>query len=148
MYEQLSKTVEDVIQVANDIARSYERDYVGTEHLLLAVARQTESVGGRVLEEKNLTPATIRKEVDRLAATNLDETWVFGRLPGTPHFKNVMAHAIEEARAVGTKTVCTHHLLLGLLAEKGSVAERTLTNLHVSASDVRRALSDGQATEP
>ena len=59
-----------------------------------------------------------------------------------------MAHAIEEARAVSTKTVCTHHLLLGLLAEKGSVAERTLTNLNVSASEVRRALSDGQATEP
>ena len=85
--------------------------------------------------------------MDRLAANNLDETWVFGRLPGTPHFKNVMAHAIEEVRASGSRTICTHHVLLGLLAEKDSVAERALTNLNVSAENVRDAIPDDGPTE-
>lgn len=147
MQEHLSKTVEEAIRVATDIARSYERDYVGTEHLLLAIARQPDSIGGRILADRNIAPATIRKEVDRLAANNLDETWVFGRLPGTPHFKNVMAHAIEEVRASGSRMICTQHLLLGLLAEKDSVAERALRNLDVSAEIVRDAIPDDGPTE-
>ena len=112
MHERLSKTVENVVQVANDIARSYDREYVGTEHVLLAIARQQGSPGANLLARRNITPARLRKEVDKLAARSMEETWVFGRLPGTPHFKNVIAQAIEEARAMGSDCVCTQHLLL------------------------------------
>jgi len=66
-----------------------------------------------------------------------EDTWVFGRLPGTPHFKNVIAHAIEGAREIKSKEVCTEHLLLGLLAEKGSVAYAVLKALGISTRTVR-----------
>ena len=138
MHERLSKTVEAAIRAANDIARSYEKDYVGTEHLLLGVARQQGSPAANLLARRKITPARLRKEIDRLAAKSMEETWVFGRLPGTPHFKNVMAKAIEEARAMGSERICTQHLLLGLLGEKGSVAERALASLKVAAAEVRR----------
>lgn len=147
MHERLSKTVENAIQVANDIARSYDREYVGTEHLLLAVVRQQGSPGANLLARRNITPARLRKEVDKLAARSMEETWVFGRLPGTPHFKNVIAQAIEEARAMGSDCVCTQHLLLGLLDEAGSVAESALANLKVRAADVRREAAGLQETE-
>ena len=43
--------------------------------------------------------------------------------------------------------ICTQHLLLGLLAEKDSVAERALRNLDVSAEIVRDAIPDDGPTE-
>ena len=138
MHEHLSKNLENVLRVAEDIARSYDREYVGTEHLLLGIARQTGSTGGEILARRKLTPAKLRKQVDELLAKSMEDTWVFGRLPGTPHFRNVMAKAIEQARAADSKVVQTHHLLLGLLAEKGSVAQATLASLKVGAKDIRQ----------
>ena len=72
----------------------------------------------------------------------MEETWVFGRLPGSPHFKNVVAGAIEAARQLESKEVCTEHLLLALLKEKGSVAYDTLKNLGVKIEDVRSDVAD------
>jgi len=143
MYEHLSRRVDHVIKLANSIAREYEQDYVGTEHVLLAIAQEGTGLGARILQERGVTEGRIRSEVGKLVKAILEDTWVFGRLPGTPHFKNVVAAAIEEARELKSREVCTEHLLLGLLAEKGSVAHAAMKNLGLTAKilreDVRRA---------
>ena len=59
------------------------------------------------------------------------------RLPGTPHFRNVVATAIEQARQMESKEVCTEHLLLALLREKGSVAYRALKQLGINHPDIK-----------
>lgn len=138
--EKLSPRVDRVVKLANQIAREYEQEYVGTEHVLLAIAREGSGVGARILHHCQLDEARIKDEVDKLIKASLEDTWVFGRLPGSPHFKNVVAKAIEEARGLGSKTVCTEHLLLGLLAEKGCVAQRSLKALGLTARQVREEI--------
>ncbi|MCP4589770.1 MAG: hypothetical protein GY842_03415 [bacterium] len=138
MYERLTKRVEKVIKkIAPEIAREYELDYVGTEHVLLAIEREGTGIGAQVLHNEGITAARLREEVDKLIKKSMEETWVFGRLPGTPHFRNVMATAIEQARLLESKEVCTEHLLLALLKEKGSVAWTTLRNLRLSFARAR-----------
>ena len=56
MRESLSKTVQDVVRSANKTARQFNKDYVGTEHLLLAIARQSDTTGAKILEEHSVTP--------------------------------------------------------------------------------------------
>ena len=137
MYEHLSKRMEEIVRLANEIAREYEQEYVGTEHVLLAILREGTGIGAAVLKGRGLSEARVKKEVDRLINRSKEETWVFGRLPGSPHFKNVMAAAIEAARALKSREVCSEHLLLGLLNEDGSVAHRALSNLGITADGVR-----------
>lgn len=137
MYEKLSGRVEKVFRFANEIAREYDQEYVGTEHVLLAVIREGTGVGARVLLNRNVTEARLREVVDRLIQKSMEETWVFGRLPGTPHFKNVVATAIEQARQLESKEVCTEHVLLALLREKGSVGYRALKQLGVNYTELR-----------
>lgn len=137
MYEHLSSRVDQVIKLANSIAREYEQEYVGTEHILLAIAREGTGVGARILKNRKASEARIKEEVEKLIRSRLEDTWVFGRLPGSPHFKNVIAHAIEEARQLKSREVCTEHLLLGLLAEKGCVAQQALKALGLSVKAVR-----------
>ena len=82
-----------------------------------------------------------------LVLKSAEETWVFGRLPGTPHFRNVMAIAIEEARQFESKEVCSEHMLLALAREEGSVAQATLLELGIKAGTLRaklRAYLDAQ----
>ena len=129
MLPKSSDRVAEVIKLANLIAREYERDYVGTEHVLLAISREGTGVGAAVLNKFGLTEGKLRDEIDKLIKKQLEETWVFGRLPGTPHFKNVVAQAIQQCQQLESKQVCTEHLLLALLTERGSVAHKALKNL-------------------
>src|SRR5262249_26029426 len=129
VYEHLSKNVERVIKVANEVAREYEQDYVGTEHVLLAIAREGTGLGGKVLMALKIDEFKLKKAIDQLIKKSMEDTWVFGRLPGTPHFRNVMAKAIEEAQKFKSREVCTEHVLLALATEKGSVGEAALVEL-------------------
>ncbi len=142
MFEKLSSRVEGVVKLAHDIAREYDEEYVGTEHVLLAISREGTGVGALVLLNHGATPEKIKEQVDQLIKHSMEETWVFGRLPGSPHFKNVVAGAIEAARQLESKEVCTEHLLLALLKEKGSVAYDTLKNLGIKIEDIRNDVAE------
>ncbi len=137
MLPKSSQRVAEVIKIANRIAREYELEYVGTEHVLLAIQREGTGIGATVLAKRGITADKLRDEVDKLVKKQLEETWVFGRLPGTPHFKNVVAIAIRQCQELEAKEVCTEHLLLALVKERGSVAYNALKNLGLSYNGVR-----------
>ncbi len=140
MYEHLSKRMEQVIALANAIAREYGQDYVGTEHLLLAVAREGSGWGAQILRAHKIDEYRLQTVVDSLIKKSMEDTWVFGRLPGTPHFRNVVATAIDEARQLESKLVCTEHLLLALSREQGSVAQAALAELGLTPARARETL--------
>ena|SRR3990167_3303008 len=137
MLPKSSPRVAEVIKLANHIAREYEREYVGTEHILLAIQREGTGVGAAVLAKRGVTAGRLRDEIDKLIKKQMEETWVFGRLPGTPHFKNVVATAIQQCQQLESKEVCTEHLLLALLIEKGCVAHKALKTLGLTHDQVR-----------
>lgn len=59
----LTGKVKKVFEFANEEAASLNHNYVGTEHLLLALLRQTDGVASQVLENLNINLKDIRKEV-------------------------------------------------------------------------------------
>ena len=148
MYEKFSPRVDKVIKLAHDIAREYDMEYVGTEHVLLAIRQEGTGVGARVLGKHEVTYAGLKTQVDKLIEKSMEDTWVFGRLPGTPHFKNVVAVAIAQARQLESKEVCTEHLLLALLRENGSVAREALHHLGLTYDKVVQDILEIQAEKP
>jgi len=136
--EHLSPRVGQVVKLASTIARGYDQEYVGTEHILLAIVREGTGLGATIMNQLGATEDKVKDQIDKLIKASLEDTWVFGRLPGTPHFRNVVARAIEEARELKSKNVCTEHLLLALLVEKGCVAHSALKALGLSAKAVRQ----------
>ena len=141
MFEKLTPRMETVIKLSQEIAREYEQDYVGTEHMLLAILREGTGAGAAVLNHFGISETKAKAVVDKHMKNSMEDTWVFGRLPGTPHFRNVMAAAIEEARQLESKHVCTEHLLLALAREDGSVAQATLHDLGAKAGTLRAEIS-------
>ena len=144
MYQHLSETAKDVLKLAERLARQEELEYVGTEHILLAILEQGLGVGAQVLQDCAVTLAMARKQVSQLVQRSKDETWALGRLPGTPHFKQILAYAIEEAEKVKDKKIGTEYLLLGLLREKGCVAEGALRRLGVTLGSAREQVAQLQ----
>ena len=132
MYQRLSKTAKDVLQLAESLAHQDNLEYVGSEHVLTAIMEHGLGIGFQVLQNCAITPDAVHDQIAALVKRSLEETWVLGRLPGTPHFKQIIAYAIEEAERVNDNKVGTEYLLLGLLREKGCVAEQALRRLGVS----------------
>ncbi len=141
MHPKLSKRSEKIIRLANEIAHEYEQEYVGTEHLLLAIAREGTGLTVAFLQAHGIDEARLKDVIDKLIKQAMEDTWVFGRLPGTPHFRNVMAGAITEAGKLGAKEIQVGHLFLGLLTEKGSVAETALADLGITLSMAEKEIA-------
>lgn len=137
MFEKLTPGMDRVIKRSQRIARDYGQDYVGTEHLLLAAMEDDTGVAVDILKGFGVDLPKVKEVIDRIVKSSLEDTWVFGRLPGTPHFRNVMAAAIEEARQLESKVISTEHLLLALAREQGSVAHTALAELGVRAPAIR-----------
>lgn len=125
-------------KTAQEIAYEFDIDYVGTEHVLLAILRHPESAGAKVLAKFGVDEAKARLEVERVLEKDMEDTWVFGRLPGSPHYRNVVALAIDEATQLEARKIGSEHLLLALLREEQSTAQRVLAKLGVTLKAARQ----------
>jgi ATP-dependent Clp protease ATP-binding subunit ClpC len=143
MYEKLSKRVETVIKLARQMAREGDQEYLGTEHVLLAIAQEGTGAGSAILMSQGADEQKLAGEVEQLVRKSLEETWVFGTLPGSPHLKSVVANAVDLAQQIGSSEVCTEHLLLAMSREEGSVAAQALANLGVTEKVIRAGISQG-----
>jgi ArsR family transcriptional regulator, arsenate/arsenite/antimonite-responsive transcriptional repressor / arsenate reductase (thioredoxin) len=141
MYQHLSETAKDVLKRAEELARQEQLEYVGTEHVLLAILDHGLGLGAQILENNGITLSLVKEQVELFSKKRLEETWVFGRLPGSPHFKQVIALAIEEAEQAHNSKVGTEFLLLALLREKGCIAERALTKLGLTLEQARQKVA-------
>lgn len=137
VFEKLTPRMDRIIKLSQQIARDYEQDYVGTEHLLLAILKEGTGMGVAILKDREVDLGKAKRVVDEMIRASKEDTWVFGRLPGSPHFRNVMATAIEQARQLECKMVCSEHLLIALSQEKGSVAHAALAELGVKPGHIR-----------
>ena len=102
----LTGKVKKVFEFANEEATALNHNYVGTEHLLLALLRQTDGVAAQVLENLNVNLKDIRKEVlKELETFNLQLPPMgtsSGGAPGAkPGEKSTIAEKLPALRAYG-----------------------------------------------
>lgn len=138
---QLTRRAEQILKLAKEVAAEESRGFVGTEHLLVAIIREGSGMGARVLADHGITEAAVREKVEELNRDRLHETWVMGRLPGTPNFMDVLSRAVEAARGAGNWQICSIHLLVGLLTLRESTGGKVLRALGVTGETVRKGLA-------
>jgi len=137
---QMTRRAEEIVRLAKEIAQQESHGFVGTEHLLLGILREGSGLGAQILHDHGITEHDLREEIGRLNQDRLQETWVMGRLPGTPNFRDVLSKAAQAARGSGNWQICSVHLLLALLAEKDSTGFKALNALGVTVEGVRKVL--------
>lgn len=137
MYQHLSKTAKEVLALSKRLAKDEMNEYVGTEHVLLAILDHGLGVGAQALDNCSITLEAVKDQVDAINKVKMEQTWVMGQLPGTPNFKQILSFAIEEAEKVKDKKVGTEYLLLGILRENRCVAEQVLRTLGLTLEKAR-----------
>jgi len=150
MYERFTDRARKVMQLAGQEAQRFNHEYIGTEHLLLALVKLLVGVGDDstsasiALRKMNLDPRRIRVEIEKIMKAG-PEFVTAARLPLTPYGQRVVDYAKEEAHDLKQEGVETGHLLIGLVRETEGVAGRVLANMGVSLEVVRREVE--RATE-
>jgi ATP-dependent Clp protease ATP-binding subunit ClpC len=131
MNYNLTDGARTVLVLACEEAIRLHHDYVGTEHILLALVREREGVAASMLMRLNVDLEQIRERTVQ-AVRKGKATIALGELPFTSRAKRVLEHAVAEAHELRHSTVSTEHLLLGLLREEKSIAAQVLNSLGVS----------------
>jgi ATP-dependent Clp protease ATP-binding subunit ClpC len=139
MNDKFTERVRRVIYLARDEANRLQNDYIGTEHLLLGIAREGEGIAARVLRKLDIDLEQIQQVIENMVKPS-GGTLTLGEIPLTPRAKRVLELSIEEARLLNHNYVGTEHLLLGLIREGEGVAARILLELGVDRKRVREEI--------
>ncbi len=139
MWEPFTERARRSVVLAQEEAQRLGNNYIGTEHLLLGIISEGESVAAKVLENLSISLDKVRNEVEAIVGkggTSTQQEMVF-----TPRAKRVIELAFEEARALSHNYIGTEHLLLGLVREGEGVAARVLANLGVDPTKIRNEIT-------
>ena len=127
--------------------RAPGENYVGTEHLLLGLVRENDSVAARILDRLGVPLGRIRSDIERQVTRGHGNLGQDMQL--TPRAKRVIDLAYEEARQLNNNYIGTEHLLLGLIREgDGLAAPRAGQAGRGPGADPPRGLRDAGRREP
>jgi ATP-dependent Clp protease ATP-binding subunit ClpC len=139
MSERFTNEAADVMRAADDEARRFWHEYIGTEHILLGVIKSETCRAAQVLANLAVDRQRIRDEIESLIMRG-PEPVTRGKPPVTPRGKKVLGYAICESFDLNHSYVGTEHILLGLIREDMGVAAQILMNAGLSYPMIRGAV--------
>jgi ATP-dependent Clp protease ATP-binding subunit ClpC len=124
MFERFTPRARHVVVQAQEEARTLQHNYIGTEHLLLGMFGEPDSIGARVLIGFGFTREHVRDAV--LAEVGPGQSRMEGHIPFTPRAKKVLEYALREALELQHNYIGTEHIVLGLLREGDGVGAKII----------------------
>ena len=119
-------------------------EYVGTEHLLIGISHEKDSIGGKILNSLGLTVEILEKLLSEYNGSNF---FIQHELYIAPRTKRVLEMAVEEANELANNYVGTEHLLLAIIHEGGGVALQILEHFNVTESKLQHAFEQFMSEE-
>lgn len=137
MFERFTERGRRIIIYAREEAEKRQNDYLGTEHILLALLRDNDGLPVAILRKMGISIDELYMEVERNlpSGTNI---MTFGDIPFTPRAKKVLELAVEEARLLGHHFIGSEHLMLGLIREEEGIGGKILRSFGVNLLGARQ----------
>ena len=126
---RFTERAQAALRLAQECSAELGHGYVGSEHLLLGLAREGKGVAAKVLQSAGLEPESLKAAIARMVGVGAP-----GGAPSqglTPRCKKIIELSLTEAARLGHHYVGTEHLLLGILREGDGVAVRVLSGTGV-----------------
>ncbi len=141
MDNNYTPSAQNVLALAQEQAKYFKHQAVGTEHLLLALAIEQEGIASKILTQFNVTDDDIREEIEHFTGYGMSSRYEKGvYLPYSPKAADILRQAGEESRALAQPKVGTEHILLALLQDESILSSRILLALDANLQDLRRAI--------
>ena len=139
MVNRFTQKAQKALAAALSFANELGHSYVGTEHLLLGLISQKESIASRILTLRGANEAKLKQSIIDYVGIGLRGDISSDDM--TPRLRHIIESAAVEAERSKTNYVGTEHLLIALMNRKDSIAVRLLESEGVSSSEIKSDLA-------
>ncbi|KAA6319006.1 ATP-dependent Clp protease ATP-binding subunit ClpC, partial [termite gut metagenome] len=141
MINQFSRKVSDILVYSKEEANRLRNNYIGPEHLLLALIRDGEGNAVKMLARLNINLFEIKKRIE----LHLDQSEIL--FPGedilfTKEANRILKICVLEARLLKKEVADTEHILLAILKDKDNLAATVLEENNVDYTKVAEQLEE------
>ncbi|MDE7040005.1 MAG: ATP-dependent Clp protease ATP-binding subunit [Limosilactobacillus sp.] len=141
MDNMFTPSAKHVLAIAQEQAKYFKHQAVGTEHLLLALSMDKDGIANKIFEQFSITSDDIREEIERLIGYGtMENLGASDYLPYSPKAKQVLSLAGKEAQQMHALKIGTEHLLLALIADESVLSSRILYSLDVVPRQMRKVI--------
>ncbi|ANZ61451.1 ATP-dependent Clp protease ATP-binding subunit [Secundilactobacillus paracollinoides] len=134
-------SAKSVLALAQEQAKYFKHQAVGTEHLLLALTIEKNGIANKVLQQFSISEDDVREEIERFTGYgtlgNVDKDTY---LLYSPKAKDMLSVAGDEAKRIGSTKIGTEHILLALLSDETILSSRILMNLNIDLAQARKVI--------
>lgn len=138
--ERFSKKASASLKNAQDIASALGHTYIGSEHLLLGILKETASVGGRILLTRGITYEKVKDKLIELVPTAAATQLTSGDM--TSRTRKIIEQSMVQAKRLGFSAIGTEHILLAMCTERECVAMQLLTRLGTPPQTLKDTITE------
>ena len=141
MFEQYTERAARVLKQAGKVSKELGQNYVGTEHILIAILRDAGCAAAQLLAERKVEEKAVLELIRDLISP---EGNVAVADPGgfTPRAEKVLKAAEQEAARFHERQAGTEHILIAMLKDVECAASRLLNTMNVNVKELYSAMLD------
>ena len=139
MVNRFTQKAQNSLNRALSCAREMGHTYVGSEHLLLGLLSETDSIAFRVLEARGIRYERTRQMIRETAGSGDSSSVTAADM--TPRAKKIIENSAFESGKAGHGFIGTEHLLLSLSADTDCEAVRLITAQGASPVEIRNDIT-------
>ncbi len=142
--KRFSPQVKQVIRRSRDVAIRLGHDYIGIEHLLLGIMKDTESLAVRVLDSLDIDmdelKDSVEESIQQRGSTSKASLNEVGNIPLNKQAERILKVTFLEAKMMKSDEVAPEHLMLSILKHKDNMASRILNQFDVDYEGYKNEL--------
>ncbi|GBR73543.1 chaperone protein ClpB [Candidatus Termititenax aidoneus] len=141
MFSRFTEKAIQIIIAAQETAREFSSDSLGTDHLLLSLLESADKndIINKVLAKINVNRDELIDDLEEIISSKAKPV-VPDNIPFTPQVKRALGYAWEEARQLGHSSVSVEHLFMALLRDPDSVVAKVLGARNVALLAAKNAI--------
>lgn len=147
MEGNFSNRAKEVIRLSREEAIRLGHDYIGTEHLLLAIIREGEGVAVQIMRNLGADLDKMKKTIEDSIRSS-STTMTIGNIPLTKQAESVLRVSFVEAKHYHSDTIETEHILLSFLRGEDNIAAQILGRYSIEYDGVRGELESIHGLAP
>lgn len=139
MFSRFTEKAIQAIMLAQEEAKKFNHNYVGTEHILLGILSEGDNNVTKTLKEMGFNAANIKLAIEdklEFSGSTIEQT----NIPFTQQAKQMLTAAWDESRRLGHNYVNIEHLFLSIFRDPNSIASKLLEELGITADSFRKTL--------
>ncbi|MBK8946564.1 MAG: ATP-dependent Clp protease ATP-binding subunit [Ignavibacteriae bacterium] len=141
MEGNFSERVQEVIRLSREEALRLGHDYIGTEHLLLGIIRESHGVAVKIMVNLGVDLAHLKKTIEETVKST-GGTLTIGNIPLTKQAEKVLKITQIESKIYKSDVIGTEHILLSLLRDEDNVATQILNQFSITYETARAELNN------